>query len=389
MNSPVATMPVDYYEKNISIHPYKGVQGYQFNYSGNELTVRIEDSLSRHSPIDVFRDYEKHRQDIQDLKKHGYNDEAINMLLKELDEQLLKATSLGLRQQLGEMGYMGMKPAQVDDIVSQLMKEYINLRGSSDDYAKTAQMAVDNLVRRGVMPKTVDLYWGKTGEWGKIVDTINRLGAELEAPYKDFQRAFTEKYGHLTQTTTFAKGLYDFEEAHILSQQQNVNWNDMPIPDAEKEARSLSIVFRVRGDQMIDYAKRYEELSGTIDTKLSSGEITQSEHERYRDDLNTAFIWTYNLNIMGQAQAAGLSDEKATALAIAFSEEYIKIREQTAPEQRNADNMANEALRKIASDGWPEFSLYTNENRASAPDDDAWYNVMPENALYYRNTNYH
>ena len=60
-NSLGVTMPVDYYERNISVHPYKGVQGYQFNYSGNELTIRIADSLARNSPIDIFRDYEQHR----------------------------------------------------------------------------------------------------------------------------------------------------------------------------------------------------------------------------------------------------------------------------------------------------------------------------------------
>jgi hypothetical protein len=134
---------------------------------------------------------------------------------------------------------------------------------------------------------------------------------------------------------------------------------------------------------MIDYARRYEEMSDELVSKLRSGEISESDYERYRADLNTAFVKTYNLNIMGQATAAGLSDEKARELAIAFSEAYIKIREQTAPGERNADKLANAALKAIAAQGWPEFSLYTSANRATVDHDDPWYKMMDEGALYW------
>ena len=107
----------------------------------------------------------------------------------------------------------------------------------------------------------------------------------------------------------------------------------------------------------------------------------------YRADLDKAFINTQNLNVAGQAMAAGLSEEKAAELARSFSIEYISIRNQLADDEIDTEKIANMALQKIASNGWPEFSLYSTENRASAKADDPWYAIMAENALYWGNQN--
>ena len=379
-------MPVDYYEKNISVHPYMGVQGYQFNYSGNALTVRIEENLVRSSPIDIFRDYEKHRQNIQDLKRHGYNDEAIAMLEKELDNQLLEAVSSGFYSQLSSKG---LTDGKIADAFRQLVQEYLSLRNSGGNYERTAEMAVSNLIKRGVLPENFDLYWGKHGEIGRLQESIDRKMAEREAPYKALQQAAQQQFAAIASSIqSQPQGFkFDIAQTHILSfRAQELNdWNSLDISDEEKEARNNSIIFRVRGTQLADYGKRYEEISSELDKRLSDGEISAEDHAIYRADLDKAFINTQNLNVAGQAMAAGLSEEKAAELARSFSIEYINIRNQMADDEIDSEKIANMALQKIASNGWPEFSLYSTENRASARADDPWYAIMAENALYYAN----
>ena len=375
-------MPNDYYEKNISVHPYKGVQGYQFNYSGNALTVRIEDSLVRNSPIDIFRDYEQHRQNIEDLKRHGYNDEAISMLLNELDSKLLKASSAGLATQLWGKGF---SDRAISSIFQQLAREYLSLRNSGVNYERTAEMAVNNLEKRGVLPKGIDVYWGKHGEIGRLQESINKKMAAIEAPYKAALDSFQPiASAWVSQSQGFK---FDIAQTHILSLQasQLNDWNSANISDEEKEARNNSIIFRVRGTALADYGKRYEEISSELDKRLRDGEISAADYSIYSADLDKAFINTQNLNIVGQAMSAGLSEEKADELARGFSIEYINIRNQLSSNDIDSEKIANMALLKISSNGWPAFSLYSTENRATAKADDPWYAIMAENALYYAN----
>ena len=70
---------------------------------------------------------------------------------------------------------------------------------------------------------------------------------------------------------------------------------------------------------------------------------------------------------------------------MAFSEEYIKIRNETNPNEIDANKIANNALQKFELQGWPSFSLYSSENRAMVSSDDPWYAMMSEDALYWQN----
>ena len=383
---------------------------YRFEYKDNTVTASVNFNDSSIKSTDPFERYEQHRSNILGLSAQGYNNQAISMLLNALDKEFLNSRRENIMNVLVGAGY---NSAQAYDMMRAINSEYLRVR--SDDalqsIEETVQNAVQNLKDSDVLNNKVDIDPEKMNS-GQYVDgqhyitlelankvrgikaeqatrqaEINAEEAARNAPLKlgvtkvddDYRIDPSEIHDTFGTANPGANHIRDIDKMRDYS-----NFEGMS--DVEKEARSLSVVFRVRGDQMIDYAKRYEELSGEIDAKLKSNEISESEHERYRADLNTAFVKTYNLNIMGQAAAAGLSDEKAKELAAAFSEEYIKIREQTAPEDRNADKMANEALKTIAAQGWPEFSMYSNENRASADPDDPWYFIMPENALYYMNT---
>jgi len=314
-----------------------GTGGYYFEYDGNTVTATVNANLSSRDPDKVNAMYQTHKQNIMDLKKVGYNDEAIKMLLAALDGKYRKAMSWA----------------------NQWQSEFSKMRFMS---AEHRQQYLDQLAQLDA--------WAEGIEQERLVNST----------------MFMDAWNNIEHKTnwTHPEEFWDPADTHIrnLDKIRDFSWDDS-MSDIEKEARSLSVVFRVRGDQMIDYAKRYEEISGQIDAKLSNGEITDSDYERYRADLNTAFVKTYNLNIMGQAAAAGLSDEKAKELAMAFSEEYIRIREQTDPNDRNADKLANAALKSLAAQGWAGFSLYTSENRAKADINDPWYAMMDEDALYW------
>jgi len=381
----------------------KGTGQYNFIYTGNTVTAKIADNpfAGLNTAEELITRYEQHRQNILDLKKSGYNDEAVNMLLKALDDEFVNARFFGLETQLADAG---KTYGEIREATKQFFQEYLRLRGSGDSIQGLITIAGNNLKNKGILPPKADPSYSSSSTNGMrflskaheqdYLAFIARTDAIGKAYTDELERQENAKNNLLKDALAQMKANGSWEakywaptETHIRNIDKIVDFsNNATMSDVEKEARSLSIVFRVKGDQMIDYARRYEEMSGELDTKLQNGEITQEHYDRYRTDLNTAFIKTYNLNIMGQATAAGLSDEKAKELAIAFSEEYIKIHEKTDPSERDPDKIANAALKKIAAQGWPEFSLYTSENRAKVDINDPWYAMMDEDALYWQKT---
>ena len=365
----------------------KGTGTYNFIYTGNTMTAKIVDNAfaGLNTADELITRYEQHRQNILDLKKSGYNDEAISMLLKALDEEFVNSRFFAMETQLADAG---KTYGEIREATKQFFQEYLRLRGGDGTTSGLITIAGNNLKNKGILPPKVDpSYDQRSAQHIKaITPELQRRIIESQARLYAWAAEEEAKYNKPPLVLENPRVSYGFgTETHIRNIDRIVDFsNNTTMSDMEKEARSLSVVFRVRGDQMIDYARRYEEMSVELDAKLKNGEITQEHYDKYRADLNTAFVKTYNLNIMGQATAAGLSDEKAKELAIAFSEAYIKIHEQTAPNERNADKIANTALKAIAAQGWPEFSLYTSENRAKVDKDDPWYAMMAEDALYWQ-----
>ena len=324
---PPANTDLSYYMDTRTV----GAGYYIFEYKGNSVTAKVNETFSIYDTDKLNKQYETHMQNIMDLKKVGYNDEAIKMLLAALDEEYRKA----------------------QNTIYKYWSQFSNMKFASEELAIK--------FFNGLLEMNA---WAEANEPSKVAfsaEDIERIRNSAKDPNS---------------------WLPDDYHIRDLDKIRDFSWDDS-MSDIEKEARSLSIVFRVRGDQMVDYARRYEEISGQLDDKLSNGEISDSDYDRYVSDLNTAFIKTYNLNITGQAMAAGLSEEKAVELARSFSEEYIKIRAQTDPGERDADKMANAALQNIAAQGWPAFSLYSSDNRATVAADDPWYAMMSEDVLYW------
>lgn len=366
---------------------------YAFVYEGNTMTVKFDFGRpAGNDPIDVVALYEEHRANIQSLKKQGFHDDTVKMLMDAVNEAFVNTRCSGLEGQLMHFN-PGMSRDQAKDVTKSFFEEYIRVRNGASSMKSAMITAGNALKSQGLMHSRVDVTTDdsrKVGQSQKVIDAFDELDAYVAASPEHQKRmaemaAFTPLDVNAIKDTT----TWDPLETHIrnIDALNRVDYSkNTTMSDIEKEARSLSIVFRVRGDQIIDYAHRYEEIMGQLDSKLSSGEISQEHYDRYRADLDTAFIKTHNLNIKGQAMAAGLSESKATELAIAFSEEYVKIRGQAKPDEIDAAGIANAALQKIESQGWPSFSLYSSENRATVSSDDPWYAMMAENALYWQNT---
>ena len=356
---------------------------YSFVYKDNTVTATVDFMPDRtNNTADTIASYEKERQNILDLKKLGFHDDAVNMLLKALDEAFVNVHDAGLSLQLGEYS---KSPSQVQTTMKAFFLEYLRVRmGAEQMLIQTAMtLAANNLINKGQMDYRVNVNIKDP----RTLHTPQYLLDQLDAAWAVSPANIPKPEPLKLDPNKQSSVTWDPSETHIRDLNRwipDYSKNEA-MSDIEREARTSSIIFRVRGDQMIDYARRYEEISGELDRRLSSGEISASDYDVYRADLNTAFIKTHNLNIKGQAMAAGLSENKATELAIAFSEEYIKIREQTALNERSADKIANAALQKLASQGWPQFSLYTSENRAAVSANDPWYAMMSEDALYWRN----
>jgi hypothetical protein len=386
---------------------FKSAGAYSFEYKGNTVTANVNFNDSSIKSYDPFERYEQHRASILGLSTQGYNNEAIGMLLNALNKEFLNSQRMNIINALGTYsGYIG---SQADEKMRAINSEYLRIRSDGCNSEETLKQAVQNLKDNGVLNRNFKLYDDESDPY--VVNGQRYHTLELAQKVRDRNKVAEAKWAAINAEeaarnaplrvgVTKADNDYSIDPSEIfdpfnMSNPATSHIRDIDsmkdyssntsISDIEKEARSLSVVFRVRGDTMVDYAKRYEELSNEIDSKFRNGQISQAHYDRYRADLNTAFIKTFNLNIIGQAQAAGLSEAKAKELAAAFSEEYIKLHDQTTPEERNADKMANEVLKKLASQGWPEFSLYSIENRATVADDDPWYKMLSEDALYYMN----
>jgi len=389
---------------------------YQFVYEGNTMTAKVDFQPRGTDPIDVVSHYEEHRANIQSLKKQGFHDDTINMLMQALDNAFVNTQSGGFEGRLLHFD-RSLSPNQLKAVTKAFYEEYLRVRDGAGPMKNAMTAAGNTLKRQGLfdaqfdvttpdvrsqkelaMQAELDALAAASPEWQKNmanlasfknITTVSNPKTVPPSSWDPSQSAWWNPSAtHLSNTDSGAntvQATWDPADTHIRSLNRYVDYSkNTTMSDLEKEARSLSIVFRVRGDQMIDYVRRYEEIMGQLDSKLSSGEISAEHYDRYRADLDTAFIKTHNLNIKGQAMAAGLSENKATALAEAFSTEYIKIREQTAPGERDADKMSGQALQKLAKDGWPAFSLYSSENRAAVSSSDPWYAMMAEDALYWR-----
>ena len=389
--------PADVYEQRDLSYYLDGTTklagSYVFVYEGNTMTVKFDFGRpAGNDPIDVVALYEEHRANIQSLKKQGFHDDTVKMLMDAVNEAFVNTRCSGLEGQLMHFN-PGMSRDQAKDVTKSFFEEYIRVRNGASSMKSAMITAGNALKSQGLMHSRVDVTTDdsrKVGQSQKVIDAFDELDAYVAASPEHQKRmaemaAFTPLDVNAIKDTT----TWDPSETHIrnIDSLNRLDYSkNTTMSDIEKEARSLSIVFRVRGDQMIDYARRYEEIMGQLDSKLSSGEISQEHYDRYRADLDTAFIKTHNLNIKGQAMAAGLSESKATELAKAFSKEYIKIRGQAKPDEIDAAGIANATLKKIESQGWPSFSLYSSENRATVSGNDPWYAMMAENALYWQNT---
>ena len=360
---------------------------YSFEYKGNTVTAVVNFNPDGYNPVDIVRHYEEHRASILDLKKQGFHDDAVNMLLKALDDAFINARSGGLEIQITNFDNYNATTSydKLRDITKALFQEYLRVRGGADSIQIALTIAGNSLVNRGLLNAKVNVSASDSRKVGQSQETIASID-RLDAAWAASPANIPKPAPLVLPPSDSAKWDEVYSSTHIRDLDRYIpDYSKNPnMSDTEIEARSSSIIFRVRGNQMIDYARRYEEISTELDKRLSNGEISASDRDRYNTDLNSAFTKTYNLNIIGQAMAAGLSENKATELAIAFSEEYIKIREQTAPNERNADKIAHTALQKLAAQGWPSFSLYTSENRATVAADDPWYAMMAENTLYWR-----
>lgn len=359
---------------------------YRFEYKDNTMTAQIDFRPNGTDPMDVVAHYEEHRANIQNLKKQGFHDDTVNMLMKALNEAFVNARSGGLELQLSNYN-TGMSYDQARGVTKALFEEYLRVRSGAGSMENALTIAANILKGQGLMNSRVDVTTSdsrKVGQSQGMIDAIDQLDAAWAA-----SPANQAPFAPLKLDPNITPPTWDSADTHIrnIDYLNRVDYSkNTTMSDIEKEARSLSIVFRVRGDQMVDYARRYEEIMGQLDSKLSSGEISAEHYDRYRADLDTAFIKTHNLNIKGQAMAVGLSEAKATELAMAFSEEYIKNRNETNPNEIDANKIANAALQKLESQGWPAFSLYSSENRATVSGSDPWYAMMAENALYWQNT---
>ena len=305
--------------------------------------------------------------------------------MKALGEAFINMRSGGFEGRLLHFD-RSLSPDQLKNVTKAFYKEYLRVRDSASSMENAMKAAGNTLKRQGLFNARFDVITPDVRSPQEIAMDAELNALAAASPEWQKNMAELAKFTPLDVNAIKDTTTWDPADTHIRDINRFIPdySKNTTMSDIEKEARSLSIVFRVRGDQTIDYARRYEELMGQLDSKLSSGEISAEHYDRYRADLDTAFIKTHNLNIKGQAMAAGLSENKATELAEAFSTEYIKIREQTDPSERNADRTATAVLQKLATQGWPSFSLYTSENRAAAAADDPWYAMMSEDALYWR-----
>ncbi len=364
---------------------------YAFVYEGNTMSVKFDFGRpAGNDPIDAVALYEEHRANIQSLKKQGFHEDTINMLMDAVNEAFVNMQCSGLEGQLMTFN-RGMSRDQAKQVAKSFFEEYVRARNGAGSMESAMITAGNVLKSRGLMDARVDVTTSdsrKVGSSQREIDAIDELDAYVAAsPEHQKRMAEMAAFKPLDVNAIKDTTTWDPSETHM----QNIDYlnrldysKNTTMSDIEKEARSLSIVFRVRGDQMIDYAKRYEEIMGQLDSKLSSGEISSEHYDRYRTDLDTAFIKTHNLNIKGQAEAAGLSEKKATELAEAFSKEYIKLRGQANPDEIDAAKIASAAIKNLAAQGWPEFSLYSSENRATVSGSDPWYAMMSEDALYWQ-----
>ncbi len=359
---------------------YAGSYDYRFVYKDNTVSVEIDFKPDGNDAIDVAAYYERHRAKILDLKKQGFHDDAINMLITELDKKFVNARCVGIELQLQYYSALSYDSNHAREATKALFQEYLRIRYNSGSMENALAIAGENIIRKGLLNSRVDVTLPdarKLGMSQSANEALDRMDKLALIPYSPPLKLDPNRKSTISSEPAALNHIRNIDRIVDFS-------NNATMSDIEKEARSLSIVFRVRGNQMIDYARRYEELMGHLDTKLENGEISAAHYDRYIADLNTAFTKTYNLNIKGQAMAAGLSEGKATELAMAFSEEYIKVRSQTSSEDINPDKIANAALQQIAAQGWPSFSLYSSENRAEADFDDPWYAIMSEDALYWQ-----
>ena len=360
---------------------------YKFEYKDNTVAAEIYFNPLGTDPLDVVAHYEEHRANIIGLRKQGFHDDTINMLLKALEDAFVNARSGGLELQISNYDTKTSFD-QVREITKALFQEYLRVRVSVDYMQSALNIAGSSLINKGILNAKANVITSDSRKIGQpqwMIDAIDQLDATAAAMGQT-RAALSSQFPKLVLDPNMPPPSWDPSDTHIRDINRVIPdySKNTAMSDIEKEARSLSIVFRVRGDQMIDYARRYEEIIGQLDSKLSKGEISADDYDLYRADLDTVFIKTHNLNIKGQAMAAGLSEEKSTELAIAFSEEYIKLRNQAASGDISADKIANTALQKLSSQGWPSFSLYSSENRATVSGNDPWYAMMAEDALYWQ-----
>jgi hypothetical protein len=131
------------------------------------------------------------------------------------------------------------------------------------------------------------------------------------------------------------------------------------VKDGEYSATwNSSVKFIVRGEDVsiADFTARYETISNDIKTRG----FTADQVAVLLSDLDKQFIASGSDALLSQATKAGLSIETARKLSTEFSAEYLRLRSDTG--ETDAGKLAAQALKKIAADGWPEFSLNAKTN---------------------------
>ena len=137
------------------------------SFDGNKMTVNVNLRRSYYI-LNTLSNYEEHRKNILNLKNNGYCDDAINMLLKELDNQFVSYACRGLTDQLQGLGY---SESDAKSLATAFNKEYLRIRGSTGSVEGDAQKALNNLNKSG-LPK-VDIHYGKPGHYGILPPGYN------------------------------------------------------------------------------------------------------------------------------------------------------------------------------------------------------------------------
>jgi hypothetical protein len=151
-----------------------------FLIQGNSMSVNVDLSRSYYLS-DSVDFYEEKRSEILGMKDAGYCDDAINMLLEELDSQFASHACRGLSEQLQVEGY---KENTARDMSLQFNKAYLMVRKTTDLSSERSVRAA--LEKMGL--SHLDPDFGKRGHYGRAGRTRHFLfPSAVESHFKSVE----------------------------------------------------------------------------------------------------------------------------------------------------------------------------------------------------------